>query len=49
VPLILAAWWDTPAMMKTLRWKETIAWAEEHGVSSLVPELAESQKHYIDD
>jgi hypothetical protein len=32
LPLILAAWWDTPAMSKTLRLREHIEWAAAHGV-----------------
>lgn len=44
VPLILAAWHDTPGLMKILRWKETIAWAEKHGVGHLIPELADDEK-----
>lgn len=32
LPLILAAWWDTPAMSKILRLREHIEWAAAHGV-----------------
>ena len=32
LPLILAAWWDTPATVKMLRLQEHIRYAEEHGV-----------------
>ena len=31
-PLILAAWHDTPALLKMLRLKEHIDWADQHGV-----------------
>jgi len=31
LPLILAAWWDTPAMMKMLRLREHIEWASAQG------------------
>ena len=31
LPLILAAWWDTPALPKMLRLAEHIEWAEQHG------------------
>jgi len=41
VPLILAAWHDTPGLMKLLRWKDTIAWAEKHNCSHLIPDLKE--------
>jgi hypothetical protein len=47
IPLILAAWWDTPAIMKILRWKETIEWAEQHGLKDEIPELTEKQKHSL--
>jgi hypothetical protein len=30
-PLILAAWRDTPALLKMLRLQEHIEWAEQHG------------------
>jgi hypothetical protein len=30
VPLILAAWHDMPGLMKLLRWKDTIEWADKH-------------------
>ena len=32
LPLILAAWHDTPALVKMLRLREHIDWAEKHGV-----------------
>ena len=32
LPLILAAWWDTPALSKMLRLQEHIRYAAEHGV-----------------
>ena len=32
LPLILAAWWDTPALMKILRLAEHIEYAAAHGV-----------------
>lgn len=32
VPLILAAWDETPGMMKTLRLEEHVRWAEKEGV-----------------
>lgn len=44
VPLILAAWYDTPGLMKLLRWKDTIAWAQRHNCSHLIPELKENEK-----
>src|SRR6266446_6264737 len=35
-PLILAAWWDTPALLKMMRLAEHIRYAEAHGVLVLV-------------
>jgi hypothetical protein len=32
LPLILAAWWDTPAPLKMMRLAEHIRYAEAHGV-----------------
>ena len=32
LPLILAAWWNTPALMKIVRLEEHIQYAEAHGV-----------------
>lgn len=52
-PLILAAWWDTPALSKMLRLREHIEWAASHGyieeVSSFLRELTEDQWHHIDE
>jgi len=31
LPLILAAWYDTPHMIKIMRFHEHIRWAEDHG------------------
>ena len=31
LPLILAAWYDTPALVKMLRVQEHIQWAAQHG------------------
>jgi len=44
VPLILAAWPNTPGFMKLLRWKETIAWAEKHNCPHLIPDMKEEGK-----
>lgn len=30
LPLILAAWWDTPALLKMLRLREHVEWAVAH-------------------
>jgi hypothetical protein len=51
LPLILAAWWDTPAMSKLLRLREHIEWAAAHGcleqVHSFLLALPEEQWHHI--
>ncbi len=51
LPLILAAWWDTPALPKMLRLREHIEWAASHGclaeVHSFLLELPEDQWHHI--
>lgn len=31
LPLTLAAWWDTPILMKKQRLREHVEWAETHG------------------
>ena len=51
LPLILAAWSDTPAMSKMLRLREHIEWAASHScieeVSLFLRELPEDQWHHI--
>ncbi|MBL0353058.1 MAG: hypothetical protein IPP03_10495 [Dechloromonas sp.] len=51
LPLILAAWWDTPAMSKMLRLREHIEWAASHGcleeVNMFLRGLPEDQWHHI--
>ena len=50
VPLILAAWHDTPAMLKILRLQEHIKWAEKHSslsrVASFLRGLKEEEWHH---
>ena len=41
-PLILAAWHDTPALLKTMRLKEHIDWAEQHAVLEKVDKFLRS-------
>ena len=52
-PLILAAWWDTPAILKMERLREHIEWAESQGcldqVATFLRELSEDQWHHIGD
>jgi hypothetical protein len=51
LPLILAAWWDTPAMLKMLRLREHIEWAAAHGclekVYLFLQALSEDEWHHI--
>jgi hypothetical protein len=51
LPLILAAWWDTPAISKIVRLREHLEWAASHGaldsVYSFMSELQESDWHHV--
>lgn len=51
LPLILAVWCDTPAMLKMLRLREHVDWAVSHGcldeVYLFLRELPEDQWHHI--
>ena len=51
LPLILAAWHDTPAMLKMLRLAEHIEWAAQHGalepVGNFLHELREEDWFHI--
>jgi|SRR5262249_7709937 len=51
LPLILAAWHDAPALLKILRLKEHIDWAEQHGVlneaDKFLRSLSESEWAHI--
>ena len=53
VPLILAAWWDTPPLLKMLRLREHIQWAHDHGclgeVAAFLEALPEDQWHHVHD
>jgi hypothetical protein len=53
LPLILAAWWDTPALSKMMRLREHIEWADKHGcldkVYEFLCQLPESDWHHIGD
>jgi hypothetical protein len=44
LPLILAAWWDTPLLAKILRFEEHIRYAAEHGVLDEVDTYLRSLK-----
>ena len=50
LPLILAAWHDTPAMLKVLRLAEHIEWAAQHGalesVAGFLRKLREEDWHH---
>lgn len=51
LPLILAAWWDTPAMLKMIRLREHIEWAANHEcldqIHSFLCGLPENEWHHI--
>lgn len=52
LPLILSAWHDTPALVKIMRLKEHIEWAEKYGVldkvDTFLRSLKESQWLHLD-
>ena len=51
LPLILAAWHDTPALHKMLRLAEHIEWADKHGcldaVATYLRNLQEEDWHHL--
>ena len=51
LPLLMVAWWDTPAMSKILRLREHIEWAAEHGgleqVHAFLQSLPEEEWHHL--
>ena len=53
LPLILAAWHDTPGMLKMLRLEEHIEWAAQHGVldevAKFLRSLSEDQWFHLGD
>jgi hypothetical protein len=53
VPLILAAWWTTPALAKMLRLREHVEWAEKQGcleaVFNYLAALQENEWHHLGD
>ena len=53
LPLILAAWHETPGLLKMLRLAEHIEWAEKHGcldeVADYLRSLPEEDLYHIDD
>ena len=53
LPLILAAWWDTPAISKIMRLREHIEWADSQGcleqITLFLGELPEDQWYHIGD
>jgi len=53
LPLILAAWWTTPALSKMLRLQEHIRYAAEHGaiaqVDAFLRGLAEEEWAHLGD
>ena len=52
LPLILAAWWDTPALPKIIRLREHLEWASANGgldaVYDFMCQLAENDWHHLD-
>ena len=52
-PLILAAWWETSALQKSIRLKEHIEWASDHDcldeVHKFLTDLPESEWFHINE
>lgn len=53
LPFILAAWYDTPVMLKMLRLRGHLEWAEQHGslnaVDKFLRNLPELDWHHLSD
>lgn len=53
LPLILAAWHDTPALSKMLRLQEHVEWADKHGalekISTFLKGLGEADWFHLGD
>ena len=53
LPLILAAWWATPALPKMMRVREHLEWASDHccldEVLKFLADLPESDWYHIDE
>jgi len=46
VPLILNGWTFSSDKEKSVRWKETVEWAETYGFSNLISELKKSERYF---
>lgn len=53
LPLILAAWWDTPILLKQLRLMEHLEWADNNEqlqeIANFLTNLCEDQWYHIND
>lgn len=53
LPLILSAWWDSPDIMKELRFKEHLEYAYDNGlineVKDFLSNLDETEWHHLED
>lgn len=53
LPLILAAWWDTPALFKQIRLIEHLNWADQQGqlneIADYLTSLTEEQWFHLND
>ena len=47
-PLILAGWWASSDFDKQARWKETIQWADVHGLSNIIPDISPDDCYSVD-
>lgn len=52
-PLILAAWWETSAIDKQIRFFQHLEWADKKGqldeISAFIYSLAENEWHHLGD
>lgn len=46
-PLILVGWTYSNDVEKRTRWKETVAWAERHGLTALLDDIAEESMYSV--
>lgn len=47
IPLILNGWVFSSDFEKKQRWQNTIAWAQQHDCSGLIPELTEDERYFV--
>ena len=48
IPLILDGWWFSSDVDKQQRWKMTLSWAEERGLSNLIPQFTADEQYFTE-